>query len=201
VGIAFSIEFWLLGLLSAWMTASAISILPQRQKYHESVHNLFEQVLGAVRAGDLPRAVLFLEGEDEPMPRVLSAILTEATKFTPKLRVAYKITLESIKRRSQVNLNPLRIVTILAPLLGLVGFLMALIALITGGTPNWPVAFFLLVISLAIAGISQVIFSVSVRLHKEAISAAESYGRKLLNFLMGPESPLSELRQKRFKVN
>ena len=188
----------MLALLSTWLTATTIIAVPSRRRYDEDVGNLYEQVLGAVKSGDLPRGILFLEGEDFPMARILSAILTESTKFTPKLRVAYKITLESLRRRSQVEMTPLKIVTVLAPLLGLLGMIVPVAALIGGSAPPWKMAFLLLVLGIIVGGASQICLSFATRQYLESLDSASEYGKKMLNFLLSADSPLSELRMSRF---
>ena len=62
-----SIEFWFLAFLSTWMTATAILALKGYRRFEEEMGNLYEQVYGAVRSGDLPRAILLLEGEPGPL--------------------------------------------------------------------------------------------------------------------------------------
>lgn len=194
----FIIEFLLLFILSTWMTSAAVSVLSGKRLEDEEMSNLFEQVLGAVRTGDLPRAILILEGEEGPMVRILSAILTEGTKFTPKLRVAYKITLESLRRRSQVNLNPMKFVSVVAPILGVIGMLVPVLASLSGMQAPWSRAAILLAAGVIIGGISQVCLAMATKNYDRTLAAAETYGRKLLGWLLGNDSPLPELRQKKF---
>ena len=128
----FIIELILLALASTWITASAFIAIGGRSSRAKEMNNLYEQVLGAVRAGDLPRAILILEGEPGPLARLLSSILTESTKFTPKLRVAYKISLESLKRHGQVAISPLKLVLVVSPAIGVLGLLGPLGAMTLG---------------------------------------------------------------------
>ncbi|MFH1675468.1 MAG: hypothetical protein ABIC40_00485, partial [bacterium] len=125
------------------------------------MNNLYEQVLGAVRTGDFPRAILMLEGEEGQLAILMASILTEATKFAPKLRVAYKITLESLRRQSQLTTGPLRFSAIVSPLIGILGFLAPLISLIRGTSPMWYHALVLLGVSFVIGITSRVILHVS----------------------------------------
>ena len=67
MGLWLSIEFWLLALLSTWMTATAIGIFKGQKQLEEELENLYGQVYGSVRSGDLPRAILLLEGEPGPL--------------------------------------------------------------------------------------------------------------------------------------
>lgn len=194
----FAIEFWFLALLSTWMTAAAILSFRGRSHREEDMNNLFEQVIGAVRSGDLPRAILLLEGEPGPLAALLSSVLTEATKFTPKLRVAYKITLETLRRRSQVTMSPLRVVTAAAPIVGVLGFLYPIAVLIAGSAPPWAHALWLLVISLLIGGSAHVCLTIADRQDRDNLLVAGDLGRKLLTYLLGPESPLPALRGRSF---
>jgi hypothetical protein len=198
VGAWFTIEFWLLALVSTWMTASAIIALRGRVQHDEQMNNLYEQVLGAVRVGDLPRAILILEGEPGPLAKLLSSILTEATRFTPKLRVAYKITLESIKRHGQIALSPLRGASLIAPAIGVLGFLGPLTVLMIGNTPSWMHALWLLLLSVVISAIAYMLHSFASRAGRESAEVAGDLGRKLLNYLLSPESPLPSLRGQSF---
>lgn len=198
MGLWLSIEFWLLALLSTWMTATAISIFKGQKQLEEEMENLYGQVYGSVRSGDLPRAILLLEGEPGPLASLLSSILTEATKFTPKLRVAYKVTLESMKRRSQVRMNPLRVVSLFAPALGVLGFLSPLIALMTGSPSAWMHALWLCVCGFAIGLISYGILAIAERRNRQDMEDVGEYGRKLLGYLLSPESPLQTLRGQSF---
>lgn len=192
------IIFIVLGLLSTWMTATALFILGNRRQAEEDMNNLFEQVFGSVKSGDLPRAILLLEGEPGPMARLLSSMLTEATKFTPKLRVAYKVTLESMKRRDQVGMNPLRLIRIAAPVVGILGFLGPLVSLGSENPPSWTHALLLFVLGLVIGAISAVVLTMAERQSTQASDFVGDLGRKLLTYLLGPESPLGSIRGKSF---
>jgi hypothetical protein len=194
------IEFCLLALVSTWMTATAIVAFRGRNQRAEEMNNLYEQVLGAVRAGDLPRAILILEGEPGPLAKLLSSILTESTKFTPKLRVAYKISLESLKRHGQVAVTPLRLAALVAPAIGLLGLLGPLAVLILGRTPSWPHALLLLLLSAAISAIAYILLSIAVRFDRDSLLVAGDLGRKMLNYLLSPESPLTGLRGRSFPM-
>jgi hypothetical protein len=164
----------------------------------EQMNNLYEQVLGAVRVGDLPRAILILEGEPGPLAKLLSSILSEATKFTPKMRVAYKISLESLKRQGQIVLSPLRGASLIAPAIGILGFLGPLFVLILGHNPSWMHALWLMILSFVIAGIAYALHTYANRADNESIQVAGDLGRKLLNYLLSPESPLASLRGQSF---
>jgi hypothetical protein len=196
----FIVELVLLALVSTWMTASAIVALGGKSRRIEEMNNLYEQVLGAVRAGDLPRAILILEGEPGALAKLLSSILTESTKFTPKIRVAYKISLESLKRRGQVAISPLRLVFLIAPAIGVLGLLGPLGALTLGHPASWMLALMLLVVSVVIAVICYALLTVAVRVDRDSLLVAADLGRKLLNYLLGPESPLTTLRGQSFPV-
>jgi hypothetical protein len=198
VGIWLIIIFVILALLSTWMTATALFVLSNGRQSEDEMTNLFEQVFGSVRSGDLPRAILVLEGEPGPMAKLLSSMLTEATKFTPKLRVAYKVTLESMRRRHQVILNPLRIIRAAAPLAGILGFAGPLIS---AGSPNpstWPHAFWVFVLGIVISAVAATFLAIAERQSDRTIDLAEELGRKLLTFLLGPDSPLGSIRGKAF---
>ncbi len=185
MGAWLTIVFWVLAVLATWMTATAIIVLRARRDRLEDMTNLYEQVVGAVRAGDLPRAVLLLEGEPGPLATLLSSILTEATKFTPKLRVAYKITLESLKRRSLVTVSPLRAVMILALIFGVMAFLSPLAAVFQGATPVWTHTLAIFILSMVIALIAQILYAVAARQDRENLIAAGDMGRNLLTVLLG----------------
>lgn len=200
MAIWLGIEFWLLAIISTWMTASAITALRGRAQKTEEMNNLYEQVIGALRAGDLPRAILLLEGEPGPLARLLSSLLTESTKLSPKLRVAYKITLESLKRQGQLAVTPLRAVGFIAPLLGLLGMVASLIAALFNATPYWAQALWLLLLSVVISGISWLFLYTINKADKESIAVAGDYGRKLLNILLSPDSPLISLRGHAFPI-
>jgi uncharacterized membrane protein YqjE len=191
MGAWLTIIFCLLALASVWMTASAIIAFTGRRQREDEMVNLYEQVVGAIRNGDLPRAILLLEGEPGPLATLLSSILTEATKFTPKLRVAYKITLESLKRRSMLNVSSLRAISFVAIFLGLLGLFSPLVALITNDVPAWRHAIFVFVLSLVIAAIAQGALITAVRQDRDMLIAAGELGRKLLNVLMKPEGKKS----------
>ena len=198
MGTWLTIIFIVLGLLSTWMTAKALFLLGSRRQEEEDMNNLFEQVFGSVKSGDLPRAILILEGEPGPMAKLLSSMLTEATKFTPKLRVAYKVTLESMKRRDQVNMNPLRLVRFTAPVVGIFSFLGPIISLGSESHPLWTHALLLFVLGLVIGAISAVTLTMAERQSAKINDFAGVLGRKLLTYLLGPESPLSSIRGKSF---
>ncbi|HDS30394.1 MAG TPA: hypothetical protein ENN67_05050 [Firmicutes bacterium] len=186
------IVFVLLGLLSVWMTASAIIAFTGQRQREDEMLNLYEQVAGAVRNGDLPRAILLLEGEPGPLAILLSSILTEATKFTPKLRVAYKITLESLKRRSMMNVSSLRAISIIAIFLGILGIVSPIVALIENDTPAWRHSIFVLIVAVVIAAISQITMVIAIRQDREMLLSAGELGRKLLGVLMKPSGQRSE---------
>lgn len=194
----YAVEFWLLALVSTWMTASAIVALGSVSQRKEDMENLYEQVLGAMRAGDLPRAILILEGEPGPLARLLSALLNESTKFSPKLRVAYKVTLESIKRHGQAALNPLRLAGLTAFVIGVVGLAGPIGALIAGNTPPWWLAVSVLTLSLVIGAVASFLRITAMRADSNTLLIAEDLGRKLLNYLLGPESPLASVTSRNF---
>lgn len=198
MGTWFAVEFWFLALLSTWMTASAILAIRGHRQRREEMEGLYEQVVSSVRDGDLPRAILLLEGEPGPLAALLSSILTEATKFTPKLRVAYKITLESLKRRSQVTMNPLRAVSVLAPVVGVIGLVIPTWAWAVGGPPAWIHFVALLILAAIIAVIAHSCLAMAQRQDKDSLLIAGELGRKLLDFLLGSESPLPALRGRGF---
>jgi hypothetical protein len=190
--------FIILALLSTWMTATILFLLINQNQTREDMNNLFEQVFGAVRSGDLPRAILLLEGEPGPMARLLSSMLTEATKFTPKLRVSYKVTLESMRRRSDVSMNPLRIIRIAAPVIGLLGFLQPFMSLGSGNPASWMHATWFFILGIVIGAISAAALIIAERQSSNIIDFAGDLGKKLLTFLLGPESPLGAIRGKAF---
>jgi hypothetical protein len=198
MGAWFAAEFCLLAVLSTWMTASAILALKGNRQRHEEMNELYEQVVSSVRSGDLPRAILLLEGEPGPLAALLSSILTEATKFTPKLRVAYKITLESLKRRSQVTMNPLRAVSLMAPAVGVIGFVVPIWALLADGRPAWTHHVALLILASILGAIAHFCLVIAERQDRDSLLIAGELGRKLLNFLLGSESPLPALRGRGF---
>lgn len=198
MGTWLTVIFILLALLSTWMTATALFVLFNRGQAEEEMTNLFEQVFGSVKTGDLPRAILLLEGEPGPMAKLLSTILTEATKFTPKLRVAYKVTLESMKRRHQVNMNPLRIVRLMAPIIGIIGFGGPLMSLGSANPSTWAHAFWIFVLSVLIGAVSRVILAVAERQSSQTLDLIGDHGRRLLSYLLGPESPLGSIRGQAF---
>ncbi|MCX6645171.1 MAG: hypothetical protein NTY09_02260 [bacterium] len=198
MGIWLIIIFVILALLSTWMTATAFFVLSNGRQSGEEMTNLFEQVFGSVRSGDLPRAILVLEGEPGPMAKLLSCMLTEATKFTPKLRVAYKVTLESMRRRNQVAMNPLRIIRAAAPLAGILGFLGPLISVGSGNPSTWPHAFWVFILGIVIGLIAATVLAVTERQNDRTIDLAEELGRKLLTYLLGPDSPLGSIRGQAF---
>jgi len=197
---AFGIELVILALMSTWMTATAILVLRARIHRVEEMKNLHEQVIGSVRSGDLPRAILILEGEDGPLAAILSSVLTEATKFTPKLKVAYKVTVESLKRRGMVRTNPLRIVTMLSVLVGILGFLIPLITLIAGNTPSWGHAFILLITAFVVSAISYTVLMIADRQQRENLDVASELGREMLSFLLSEESPLRSIGGRAFPL-
>lgn len=198
MGISLAIEFWILAILSTWMTATAILVLKGRRQLEEEMRNLYEQVIGAVRKGDLPRAILILEGEPGPLAAILSSVLIEATKFTPKLRVAYKVTLESLKRRSHLRTNPLRIVSLVAALIGVIGLVVPFAALLAGNPPAWAHAFLLLLLAVIISAIAYGIQGSAERQAREGLEAAGDLGKQMLSYLLSPESPLRALRGQAF---
>jgi hypothetical protein len=198
VGVWLITEFWLLAVLSTWMTATAIFTLRGRGRRKEDMLNLYEQVVGSVRSGDLPRAILLLEGEAGPLAALLSSILTEATKFTPKLRVAYKVTLESMKRRGEVSVNPLRVISVAAPVIGVLGFVSPVAALITGAPVAWPHALWLAVLSVLIAAVSYGTLFLAERHNRDTQDTVGELGRKLLSYLLSDDSPLHAVRGKSF---
>ncbi len=195
MNIWFTIEFSLLAFLSTWMTATAIMVLRGRRQREEEMKNLYEQVIGALQTGDLPRAILILEGEPGPLASILSSVLTEATKFNPKLRVAYKVTIESLRRRSQIQTNPLRIIPPFAIIFGILGLL---VALIIGDSQAWTIAFLMLIIVLVISIISFLVRISTERQSRENLIAAGDLGKSMLDFLLSPESPLRRLRGQAF---
>jgi len=193
------ITFWAIFILSTFMTASALVALKGRTRREEEMQNIFEQVMGAVRAGDLPRSILLLEGEPGTLPTLLSSILTEATKFTPKLRVAYKVTMETQKRRSKVRQNPLRLVAYTAPVVGLLSILSPIFGLMSSSVPSaWLHAFIILLIGVAVGVLSYFLLKLAEKQDQDALIEAGEYGRKMLNYLLGPESPLKLLRGQAF---
>lgn len=194
MGILFTIIFVVLGLISTWMTATGIFLLMSKHEEEEEMTNLYEQVYGSVKSGDMPRAILLLEGEPGPMARLLSSILTEATKFTPKLRVAYKVTLESMKRRNQINSNPLRIIKVVAPVLGVLGFLNPVVTGLTSEPSAWLLSLWLFVLSVVIGGISVLILNLAERRRNNVMVLVGDQGRKLLVYLLGSDSPLASMR-------
>ncbi len=196
----FAIEFWILALLSMWMTATAIIVLRARRQRVEEMQNLYQQVIGSVRTGDLPRAILILEGEAGPLATILSSILTESTKFTPKLKVSYKVTVESLKRRDLIRTNPLRIVSMLSVLVGLLGVLNPVISLMTGGQNSWIPVLYLLILALIISLVSYIFLRLADRQQRENLDFASDLGRDLLNYLLSPESPLRTLRGQAFPL-
>jgi hypothetical protein len=200
MGAWFAFEFWLLALVATWMTATAIVALRSRTRRMEDMNNLYEQVIGAVRTGDLPRAILILEGEPGSLAKLLSSVLTECTKLAPKLRVAYKISLESLKRQGLVALSPLRMVVFLAPLIGILGFLGPAAVALMGRSASWIHALWLLLLSAIIAGLSWLFLSAASKLDRDSLTVAGDLGRKLLNYLLGPESPLTALRGRSFPI-
>jgi len=200
VNIGFAIEFWALALLSTWMTATAIILLRARRQRVEEMQNLYQQVMGSVRTGDLPRAILILEGEGGPLAAILSSILTESTKFTPKLKVSYKVTVESLKRRDLIRTNPLRIVSMLAVLIGVLGILNPVISLMTGGQNSWMPVLLLLVLAILISLVSYIFLKIADRQQSENLDVASDLGRELLNYLLSPESPLRTLRGQAFPL-
>jgi len=195
MGIFLGIEYLLLFLLSTWMTATAIRLLKGAAVMDEDMDNLHGQVLGAVRAGDLPRAILILEGEPGPLAAILSNVLTEATKFTPKLRVAYKVTLESIKRRSMVATNPFRLVMMFAPFIGIVWFIVSIFG---KNQTSFTISLWLMLLSFLIALVSWFINGITVKQDQQRLLKAGDLGRQVLNFLLSPESPLPALRGRAF---
>lgn len=200
MNIGFAIEFWALALLSTWMTATAIILLRARRQRVEEMQNLYQQVMGSVRTGDLPRAILILEGEGGPLAAILSSILTESTKFTPKLKVSYKVTVESLKRRDLIRTNPLRIVSMLAVLIGVLGILNPVISLMTGGQNSWMPVLLLLVLAILISLVSYIFLKIADRQQSENLDVASDLGRELLNYLLSPESPLRTLRGQAFPL-
>ncbi len=198
MGVWLVIDFLLIALLSTWMTATAIGAFRDRSHFREEMSNLFEQVFGSVRSGDLPRAILLLEGEPGPLASILSSILTEATKFTPKLRVAYKVTLESMRRRSQVRTNPLRAISIFAPMLGILAFVSPIVAAATGGQALWTHALMVAAVGVAIGAVSYLLLVLAQRQIHRTLDSAGEFGRKLLAFLLSPDSPLQTLRGRSF---
>ncbi len=185
--------FCLLGLVSIWMTASAINALTGQRAREDDMVNLYEQVVGSIRSGDLPRAVLLLEGEPGPLATLLSAILTEATKFTPKLRVAYKITLESLKRRSLLNVSHLKAAAFISIVLGLLAIVTPIAALVKNADPAWSHAILVLIVAFAIALFAQIFQSIAIRRDRDGLIAAGELGRKLLKILMGSEKSKEDL--------
>lgn len=187
MGVFLIVIFCLLGLVSIWMTASAINALTGQRAREDDMINLFEQVVGSIRSGDLPRAVLLLEGEPGPLATLLSAILTEATRFTPKLRVAYKITLESLKRRSLLNVSHLKAAAFISIVLGLLAIVTPIAALVKNTEPAWSHAILVLIVAFAIALFAQIFQSIAIRRDRDGLIAAGELGRKLLKILMGSE--------------
>jgi len=195
VGILLGIEYALLFILSTWMTATAIRQMRGAAAVEEEMQNLHEQVFGAVKSGDLPRAILILEGEPGPLAAILTNVLTEATKFTPKLRVAYKVTLESIKRKSLIATNPFRIVTLIAPIIGVVWFLATLLS---KNPASMSISIWFMLLSFVIAALSFILNSITVKQDQEQILQAGDLGRQTLNFLLSPQSPLPAIRGRSF---
>ena len=195
MGILLAIEYLLLFLLSTWMTATAIRILRTLSNSEEEMQNLHGQVFGAVKSGDLPRAILILEGEPGPLASILSNILTEATKFTPKLRVAYKVTLESLKRKSMVATNPFRLVTLIAPVLGVICFV---INLLVKNPESINQSIWFLVLSVVISLISWILNSITSKYDLNCIILASDLSREVLTYLLSPESPLPAMRGRSF---
>ena len=200
MSVWFAFEFWLLALVATWMTATAIVALRSRTRRMEDMNNLYEQVIGAVRTGDLPRAILILEGEPSQLARLLSSVLTECTKLAPKLRVAYKISLESLKRQGLVALSPLRMAAFLAPLIGILGLLGPAVVALMGHPASWIHALLLLLLSAIIAGLSWLFLSAASKVDRDSLIVAGDLGRKLLNYLLGPERPLTVLRGRSFPI-
>jgi len=190
----YAVEFFILAFLSTWMTATILLALSSKRQREEDMNNLYEQVVGALRVGDLPRAVLMLEGETGPLAKLLASILNESTKYAPKLRVAYKVTLESLKRHSQISSVRLRVIAYLSLLVGILGFLGPLGAALLHKTPSWLLSFMLFIISLFIAGIAYLSLARVSKMEQEEVVQAGDLGRKLLNYLLSSESPLKFLR-------
>lgn len=188
MGIWVGLLFWILALLATWTTATFL-ILKSQTTVDEDMENLYEQVSGAVRNGDTARALLLLEGEHGNLASLLSGILSESTKFNPRLRVTYKITLESLKRRSLITLAPLRVVYSTAPVIGVMALLSPIISLFRQVPAAWGHALFILVLSLLIMAAARYAYSIAGKKDEGYLEAVGNYGRLLLNSVLSIQDP------------
>ena len=85
-----------------------------------------------------------------------------------------------------------------APALGVLAFLSPLIALMSGNPPAWTHAMWIAVVGIAVGIISYVVLAIAERQNRNSLDEVGEYGRKLLSFLLGPESPLKTLRGQSF---
>jgi hypothetical protein len=103
-----------------------------------------------------------------------------------------------MKRRGEVSVNPLRVISVAAPVIGVLGFVSPVAALITGAPVAWPHALWLAVLSVLIAAVSYGTLFLAERHNRDTQDTVGELGRKLLSYLLSDDSPLHAVRGKSF---